>query len=108
MLSEVEHLCDHVGIIRDGRLVAVETTESLLGRRLRKVTIRFDRPVDAAPFAALAGVSDVRGDGDHLSMSLHDGVDQMVKLAAQHHVVDLEITRPSLEDVFLAYYGGAS
>jgi ABC-2 type transport system ATP-binding protein len=108
VLSEVEHLCDHVGIIRDGRLVAMETTETLLGRRLRTVTIRFDRPVDAAPFAALAGVTDVRADGDRVSMSLHDGVDQVVKLAAQHYVVDLEIGRPSLEDVFLAYYGGAS
>jgi hypothetical protein len=35
-------------------------------------------------------------------------LDQVVKLAAKHHVVDLEISRPSLEDVFLAYYGGAS
>ena len=108
VLSEVEHLCDHVGIIRDGRLVAMETTDSLLGRRLRMVTIRFDRPVDAAPFAALAGVSDVQADGDHMSMALHDGLDQVVKLAARHTVVDLEISRPSLEDVFLAYYGGAS
>ena len=108
VLSEVEHLCDHVGIIRDGRLVATETTDSLLGRRVRNVTIRFDRPVDAAPFAALAGVSDVHADGDRISMALHDGLDQVVKLAARHAVVDLEISRPSLEDVFLAYYGGAS
>ena len=107
VLSEVEHLCDHVGIIRDGRLVAMETTETLLGRRLRKLTVRFDRPVDAAPFAALEGVSDVRVDGTQLSMSLHDGLDRVVKLAAQHQVEDLEITRPSLEDVFLAYYDSA-
>jgi ABC-2 type transport system ATP-binding protein len=106
VLSEVEHLCDRVGIVREGELVATETTESLLSKRLRHMTIRFAQPVEREPFAALSGVSDVRVDGATMSLSLHDGLDQVVKLAARHTVIDMELPRPSLEEVFLTYYGG--
>jgi len=105
VLSEVEHLCDRVGIVREGRLVAVETTESLLTKRVRHMTITFARPVEGEPFAALSGVSDVRIVGATLSLSLTDGLDQVVKLAARHSVVDMELPRASLEEVFFTYYG---
>lgn len=106
VLSEVEHLCDRVGIVREGELVAVETTESLLNKRLRHMTITFAQPVEGEPFAALSGVSDVRVNGATLSLGLTDGLDQVVKLAARHTVIDMELPRPSLEEVFFTYYGG--
>ena len=40
-LDEVEHLCDRVGIIRAGRLVAVERVADLVGRTQRRVSVRF-------------------------------------------------------------------
>lgn len=105
VLSEVEHLCDRVGIVREGELVAVETTESLLTKRVRHMTITFAQPVEGEPFAAVSGVSDVRIDGGTVSLSLTDGLDQVLKLAARHTVLDMELPRPSLEEVFLTYYG---
>jgi len=106
VLSEVEHLCDRVGIVREGELAAVETTESLLSKRLRHMTITFAQPVEGGPFAALSGVCDVSVDGATISLSLTDGLDQVVKLAARHTVIDKDLPRPSLEEVFLTYYGG--
>ena len=106
VLSEVEHLCDRVGIVREGELVAVETTESLLTKRMRHMTITFARPVEGEAFAALAGICDVRVDGATVSLSLTDGLDEVVKLAARHTVVDMDLPRPSLEEVFFTYYGG--
>ena len=108
VLSEVEHLCDRVGIVREGELVAVETTESLLTKRVRHMTITFAQPVDGEAFASLAGVCDVRVDGANVSLSLTDGLDQVVKLAARHTVVDMDLPRPSLEEVFFTYYGGGA
>jgi ABC-2 type transport system ATP-binding protein len=105
VLSEVERVCDRVGVIRGGRLVAVETTAELLSRQFRRVTLTFAAPVDPAPFAAHAGIRDLSADGPSLRFTLHDGLGGMVKLAARHDLVDMALTRPSLEEVFLSYYG---
>jgi ABC-2 type transport system ATP-binding protein len=58
-LPEVEHLCDRVGIIREGRLLAVETIAGLKERALRRIEIDFIGAVDAEAFANLPGVSDL-------------------------------------------------
>jgi ABC-2 type transport system ATP-binding protein len=105
ILSEVERVCDRVAIVRGGRLAALETTESLLEKRRKRVTLVFSVPVDAEPFAGLPGVSDVQVDGNRISLRLHDGVDAVIKLAAQHTLVDLSIEHPSLDEVFMGYYG---
>ena len=68
VLSEVERVCDRVAIVRAAHLATLETTESLLEKRRKRVTMVFDRPVDATPFARLAGVSDVTAQGEfHLA-----------------------------------------
>lgn len=108
VLSEVERVCDRVGIIRDGQLVTVEPTRELVNKAFRRVTLTFDRPVDPQPFRALPGVRDLRADGARISFALHEAPDGLVKLAAKHRLVSLEYERPSLEEIFLTYYGGRS
>ena len=110
ILSEVERLCDRVAIVRAARLAALETTESLLEKRRKRVTLVFATPVDASAFARLRGVSDVQYLSDPsqgrtvVSLRLGDGIDAVVKLAAQHTLVDLSVEHPSLDEVFLGYY----
>jgi ABC-2 type transport system ATP-binding protein len=103
-LAEVERVCDRVGIIRDGRLAAVETTETLVDKSFRHVRLVFAESVDPKPFEALPGVRDLKVDGTKVSFTLYDDLDEMVKLAARHRLVNLEYERPSLEEIFLAYY----
>ena len=105
VLSEVERVCDRVGIIRKGKLVDVEPTDRLVDKAFRHVTLTFDRPVDAKPFAALPGVEGLKADGPKLSFTLYSEPDALVKLAAEHRLVGLEYERPSLEEIFLTYYG---
>ncbi len=105
VLSEVERVCDRIGIVRAGRLVALETTDSLLEKRRKRVTLVFSTLVDPAPFAALPGVSDVRADGPRLSLRLHNGIDAVVKLASRYTVLDMTVEHPSLDEVFMSYYG---
>jgi ABC-2 type transport system ATP-binding protein len=102
-LAEVESICDRVGIIREGRLVAVETTGTLLNKAFRHVSLTFDKPVDPEPFAALPGVRDREADGVALSFVLYDNLDEVVKLAARNRLVSMGYERPSLEEVFLEY-----
>jgi ABC-2 type transport system ATP-binding protein len=108
VLSEVERISDRVGIIREGRMVAHETIGSLLAKRYRLLTLRFPAPVDPAPFAALPGVSDLKTEDDLVSFRLEGEIDPVIKLASQYTLVDLEVERPGLEDIFLTYYGGRS
>ncbi|HEX5850114.1 MAG TPA: ABC transporter ATP-binding protein [Rubrobacter sp.] len=103
-LAEVERICDRVGIIRGGRLVAVETTDTLIDKSFRHVVLTFAEEVDPKPFEALPGVRDLRAGGNRLAFTLYDDLDEMVKLAAGHHLLNMEYERPSLEEVFLAYY----
>ena len=104
-LPEVEHLCTRVGILREGRLVAVERVEVLTDRALRRVRIKFTDGVPAEEFERLPGVRGLRADGPRLTFTVSGSVDPVVQAAARHHVADLEISRPSLEDAFAAYYG---
>jgi ABC-2 type transport system ATP-binding protein len=104
VLSEVQHTADRVGIIREGRLVTVERVETLRERAVRKVEIHFDTPVPAEEFAALAGVTDLRVDGNVLRCRLAGRTDQLVKAAARHSVIDLLSEEPDLEELFFDYY----
>ena len=104
ILSEVERVCDRVAIVRGGRLVALETTESLLERRRKRVTLVFAAPVDVSAFAALPGVSDIHTQGNTVWMRVGDGIDAIIKLAARYTLLDLNVEHPSLDEVFLGYY----
>ncbi len=104
VISEVQRTADRVGIIRDGRLVTVEGVEELRERAIRSVEIVFDRPVDPATFAFVAGLSDVRADGAVLRCRLAGRADGLVKAAARHTVVSLLVEEPDLEEIFFSYY----
>jgi ABC-2 type transport system ATP-binding protein len=58
-LSEVQRVADRVGIIRHGRLVALETVSSLRSKAMRRVELEFGSPVDAAIFETVPGVREV-------------------------------------------------
>jgi ABC-2 type transport system ATP-binding protein len=106
-LDEVQQVCDRVGIIADGRLVAVDRVDDLRQRAWRTVTIEFASPVDPAPFAALPGVDAVEAAGSSLHLRAVGDLDALVKLAATHHVVDLVSEPPELEEIFLSYFDAA-
>jgi ABC-2 type transport system ATP-binding protein len=104
-LPEVEHLCDRVGIIREGRLLAVESIATLKDRALRKLEIEFGGAVDDAAFKNLPGVRDVVITGGVLRCTVMGSLDALVKAAARFEVVNLRSIETSLEEIFLAYYG---
>lgn len=103
-LPEVEQVCDRVGIIRDGSLVAVEDVGDLKARAARRIEIHFAGPVPAEEFAGLPGVSDLSACGDEVRFTITGPLDAAIKTAARHPVVGLTAHEPTLEDVFLSYY----
>ncbi|MCL5291168.1 MAG: ABC transporter ATP-binding protein [Actinobacteria bacterium] len=106
IMPEVEHICDHVGIIREGQLVAIEDIETLKGRAIRRLEIHFSSSVPPEPFANLPGVQDVLVADGILRCTVKGSLDAVIKAAAQFEVVNIISQEPSLEEIFLAYYGG--
>ena len=106
-LDEVQHIAHRVGIIRSGRLIDVDSVDSLRERSLRRITIRFARAVDPGPFAALEGVRIESAEGAVLRLSAPEpAIDGIVKAAARHPVVDLVSEPADLEEIFLELYRG--
>lgn len=105
IMSEVEAVAERVGIIRQGLIVEVADTASLTDRRLRKATVHFKDVVGGDALAHVPGVKVLSRDSG-LSITLHvEGeLDGFIKALGGYEVSDLEISRSSLEEVFLAYY----
>jgi ABC-2 type transport system ATP-binding protein len=107
IISEVERTCDRVAIIREGRIVRVDSVEGVRTLSAHEVELRFASPVDPAPFQALDGISNLAAEGSTLRMLVTGPIAPVVRLASQHELVDLVSREPSLEEVFLAEYASA-
>jgi ABC-2 type transport system ATP-binding protein len=103
-LEEVQRLCDRVAVLREGRLVAVDDVSALRAHGGHDVAVRLDAPVDLALLRAVPGVEDVDGRGALVRLRVHGDLDPLLRELGGHHVLDLEITRPSLDDVLLDLY----
>jgi ABC-2 type transport system ATP-binding protein len=103
VLSEVEALCERVGMIRAGRMVAVRSLSELKAERPRLVRITF---VDAEAAAAfdLPGAQRLQLDGSRLTLSYAGDPNELVRRLAPERLVDLVVQDAALEDIFRAYY----
>jgi ABC-2 type transport system ATP-binding protein len=105
ILSEVQEISDRVGIIRQGVVVEVAETAALVNRALRRVFVRFREPVPVETLEFLSGVKVLaQDDGQSLTLQVEGEMDGLIKALAAYPVVEFETERPSLEEIFLAYY----
>jgi ABC-2 type transport system ATP-binding protein len=105
ILSEVQEIADRVGIIRQGVVVEVAETASLINRALHRARIRFKQPVDGNALANVPGVKVLSmDDGQAITLQIEGEMDQLIKTLAGFEVIEFETERPSLEEIFLAYY----
>jgi ABC-2 type transport system ATP-binding protein len=106
ILPEVEHICQRVGIIREGQLVTVDQVSALKDLRQHIVEITFPIPVAPEDFATLPGVREVQATNDGLGLLLTVTGDlrDILQAAARHEATNLVSHEPSLEEVFLRFY----
>jgi ABC-2 type transport system ATP-binding protein len=106
ILSEVEHVCDRVGIIRSGRLVKVANLDEIHRIRVHQMELEF-APGTEIPEAAIrsaAGVEDVVVEDNKVTCTVKGTVDPLLKALNSATVTNLVSHEPSLEEVFLTYY----
>ncbi len=104
VISEVEQLADRVGIIRNGVVVEVAATQTLIQRALRHARVRFSGGIQAPALDGIPGVAVLSRSADTLVLQIEGEMDALIKALAQFPVAEFETARPSLEEVFLAYY----
>jgi len=106
VLSEVQAICDRVGILNAGKLITVESVERLTRADFRRVTLRFRSPVAPTLVSGVQGVTSVSADQPNvLSLQLQGDFDPLLKAINGQYVQDITVTEPTLEDIFLTYYG---
>lgn len=107
ILSEVQAVCDRVGIIRNGQLVAVEKVQDLLARRLHRLRLQF-RALIAPELLRVPGITVIEHNADQVMVEVQENLDGFMAQVAPHGIIDIETVELSLEEVFLAYYGGGN
>jgi ABC-2 type transport system ATP-binding protein len=104
IISEIGAIAQRVAIIRGGVIVE-ETEPSQLGSMvMRRVRIRFQEPVDLTAVSRVPGVEIVNQNGTTATLRVEGEMDNLLKTLATYPVSDLETERPSLEEIFLAFY----
>ena len=103
-LSEVEDLCDHVVILRDGKLVAADTLEALRKRARREVTLRWKDEVAARDQVAPSFLEVHERRGREWHCTLVGPVMELVRWSATQSLGDFAIGPPDLESLFRQFY----
>ncbi|MEA3438667.1 MAG: ABC transporter ATP-binding protein [Chloroflexota bacterium] len=104
ILSEVQAVCDRVGIIREGQLVATERVEDLTRQHFKRVRFNFASMPPEDTFMK-DGVTILESDEDVVTLEIHQHLDKVMETAAGYGIIDIETIPVSLEEIFLAYYG---
>jgi len=108
VLAEVEQLCSRVAMLRLGQVVRVI---DLAEERLvapRQVVVTFAEAPARAALEGVAGAPLTDLDGARATFETRDGIDALIKRLAEFTLVRLETHEPSLEEIFLTYYGEAA
>jgi ABC-2 type transport system ATP-binding protein len=102
ILSEVEAVCDRVGILRAGRLVEQGTLAELRHLSARTVEVTFDGRVPELP--SLPGVEVASAGANALRFEVSGPMAPLIAALAGREVMSLQSREPSLEEIFLHHY----
>jgi ABC-2 type transport system ATP-binding protein len=94
-----------VAILREGRLVVVDSLENLRAVAVRRLEVEFaGQAPDVERLRALAGVRDATLHGSHLTIAFEGSADPVVKAIARSEVRSLRSREDELEEIFLRFY----
>ena len=104
ILSEVQRVCDRVGIIRDGAIVEIEDIDDLLERSGKRVWVHFAEDVDVEAMAT-PDMIDLEVAEGGVQFTYTGDYNDLLDQLGEHPIQDIEIGNPQLDDIFKHYYG---
>ena len=104
ILSEVQRYCRHAAIIREGRLLALDSTKKLGHTDTKRVRLRGAGRISDR-LSSLLNLKDLQIDGDSVSFLYSGSLKELLNTLAALPLSDASITEPDLEEIFMHYYG---
>jgi ABC-type multidrug transport system ATPase subunit len=107
-IPEVQRIADRVGIVREGRLIAVESVAALMAKQTRHARVSFATAVEAADLAGLDSirVTSASADRRQYDLAVPGDLRPLLRRLADLPLQDLTIETADLETAFLHYYSG--
>jgi len=103
-LDEVQRLVHSLAIVREGRIVAVDTVEGLRSRAPRRIELRFAGSVEPGAFARLPGVDVVSAAAGRIVLSVRGSVGPVLAAAVPFEPVDITARPVDLDELFRSFY----
>ena len=99
VLSEIGRHCHRAGILRDGKLIREDTVDRLIGKSVKRVSLR---GVSSLP--EIEGMKDLKQNESNISVLYSGRADELIEMLSKLHFEDVTLTDPDIEDVFIHYY----
>jgi len=102
ILSEVQQLCDRVAIIKEGKIIKLESMKTIREETYKKITIRGEK-LKKSVFN-ISGTSEIEIHKDELKFFYRGNINKITKIIGSQEISDVLIEEPTLEEIFLHYY----
>lgn len=104
VLSEVQHTADRVGVIREGKMIAVERIDDIRAKTVRCVRASLEKTPDQSLYSNIAGISDLKINDHSLECNYAGNIQPLMRQLLQDGLTDIFCEEPNLESVFFHYY----
>ncbi len=105
-LAEVERVCNQMGIIKKGKMVASQSIAALKDKKINIINAHFGQPVDREEFLD-ESTELVREFSNGLLLKVKGDINPVIGKLGKYNLTHIEISQPSLEDVFMEYYSNS-
>ena len=99
VLSEIQRNCTRAALIRNGRIIAYDSVDSLSKKNAKRITVHGQVNLDK-----LEGVRGRKDSVDSVSFLFSGNINDLIRTFSTCQVTDLTVTEPDLEEIFLHYY----
>jgi ABC-2 type transport system ATP-binding protein len=99
VLSEIKRYCDRAAIIREGRILLLDSVANLAHTGVKRVSVR-----GLTELPALDGISGVKAEQDQISFLYSKDVRELLSALGTTDITDVNISDPELDEVLMAYY----
>ena len=99
VLSEIQRNCTRAAVIREGRMIACGSVEDLAKTSARRVSVHGTVNLDG-----LEGVKDLQSADGSVSFLYSGEMKRLLQRLSEGNVLDLSVSEPDLEEIFLHYY----
>ncbi|MDF2699444.1 MAG: transporter [Haloplasmataceae bacterium] len=103
VLSEVQRLCSRVAIIKEGKIIKLESMSTLNNENYKRFKVEIESPVNNDYFS-IAGVNDLQVNEKTHSFLFKGDINQITKKLANVNISNIWVNEPDLEEIFMHYY----